>query len=203
MLNTYSNRVSENPVSSVRKLGNREIEALHASRIAPEALRSCSVWLHNIRSMHNVGSVFRTCDAFGVGMILLSGFTPAPPRPEISKAALGADEYVPWLYFNAPEDVLRWLNENRFTLCSIEQTTASASIFTLHSINRAQKTCFLFGNEVNGIDESLLAKSQHVFDIPQFGRKHSLNIAVSAGIVLFQYLSGFYSHAGDAENSCK
>jgi tRNA G18 (ribose-2'-O)-methylase SpoU len=173
-----------------RKLGNREIEMLHASRTAPSALAECIVWLHNIRSMHNVGSVFRTCDAFGIGTVALSGFTPAPPRPEISKAALGADAFVSWIHEENAENMLNRLRVAKYTLCAIEQTTASKPIFALRSINTpAQKICFLFGNEVNGVDEALIREAEHVFEIPQFGKKHSLNVSVSAGVVLFQYLS--------------
>lgn len=172
------------------KLGNREIASLHASRELPESMRQCCVWLHDIRSMHNVGSVFRTCDAFGIGSLILSGFTPTPPRPEISKAALGADEFVPWLHFDTKESVLEKLTKENYALCAIEQTKASRSILQLRYLNPAQKVCFLFGNEVQGIEDALLAQCNHFFEIPQFGQKHSLNVSVSAGVVLFQYLSG-------------
>ncbi len=173
-----------------RKLGNREIELRHASRNAPPELSHCVVWLHNIRSMHNVGSVFRTCDAFGIGTVALSGFTPVPPRPEISKAALGADAFVPWICEENAENMLKRLRDAEYTLCAIEQTTASKPIFALRSVNTpAKKLCFLFGNEVNGVDDALLKEAEHVFEIPQFGKKHSLNVSVSAGVVLFQYLS--------------
>lgn len=179
------------PVEPSRlKLSNRDIESLHASRPFPSALKQSVVWLHNIRSMHNVGSVFRTCDAFGIGTIILSGFTPSPPRPEISKAALGADLFVPWKCIESIEDVIAELRRTEYILCAIEQTTVSRPIFELRSLNPAENLCFLFGNEVHGVEEKLLMEADYCFEIPQFGKKHSLNVSVSAGIVLFQYLSG-------------
>lgn len=130
-----------------------------------------------------MGSVFRSADSFGISRIILSGYTPQPPRPEISKTALGADEYVPWSYYNNVDYVLGFLRGDNYRLIGFEQTTESIDIHEFVLDNRP--VCLILGNEISGIDDELLPHLDVVVEIPQYGRKHSLNVSVAAGIGMF------------------
>ncbi|MCC5925308.1 MAG: TrmH family RNA methyltransferase [Bacteroidetes bacterium] len=136
--------------------------------------------------MHNVGSAFRTADAMGIRGLLLSGYTPCPPRAELSKTALGAEETVSWFFKNDPEECVHMLKEQGYDLVSLEQTVVSIPIHEF-VIPSSKKICLLLGNEITGVDESLIIQSQHVVEIPQYGNKHSLNVSVAAGIALFAF----------------
>ncbi len=142
--------------------------------------------LDNVRSMHNVGSIFRTADAFRVAHIYLCGITAQPPHKEIEKTALGATQSVNWSYHISTEDVVKELSNNDFQIISVEQTRES-TFLSDYEPNIKQKTAFIFGNEVMGIEQSIVNLSDKVLEIPQLGTKHSLNIAVSAGIVIWHY----------------
>jgi len=141
--------------------------------------------LDNIRSMHNVGSVFRTADAFLIEAICLCGYTPQPPHRDIHKTALGATETVDWLYYNNTVDAVNDLKLRGYTVYGIEQTVDSISLekFTLAD---GQKLAIVFGNEVEGVNADVLKLCDGSIEIPQFGMKHSLNISVAAGIVLWE-----------------
>lgn len=166
-----------------RKRSIRELSAWHASRTPDAVLRGTVLWLHDIRSLHNVGSVFRTADGFGIAEIWLSGFSPTPPRPEIHKTALGADQTVPWRHFPTADEALQRIRqENRFLL-AIEQTTDAADLRSI--IIPPRPLVVALGNEVLGIQDIILQAADTVVEIPQFGRKHSLNVSVAAGVVLF------------------
>lgn len=171
-----------------RKWSIRELAALHASRQAPEQLPDTVLWLHDIRSLHNVGSVFRTADGFGIRQIFLSGYTPTPPRPEIHKTALGADKSVPWTYFPTAEAALAAIRDEGRILLAIEQTTDAEPLHRV-TIDPGTRLCVVFGNEVTGLDDDVLAAADRVVEIPQFGKKHSLNVSVAAGIVCFGLFS--------------
>jgi tRNA G18 (ribose-2'-O)-methylase SpoU len=171
-----------------RKWSIRELARRHAEHSAPDQLTSTVLWLHNIRSMHKVGSVFRSADGFGIGEIWLSGHTPTPPRPEIHKTALGADKSVPWRYFAQASDVVAELHQQNRLLIGVEQTTDSIPLQDL-VLDPSRPICVVFGNEVTGLDEDVLAQADIVTEIPQFGKKHSLNVSVAAGIVLFGLFS--------------
>ena len=145
------------------------------------------IWLHNIRSMHNVGSALRTADAFAIRTVFLSGYTPAPPRPEISKTALGAENSVDWKHSENPDVFLKWCRSNSYTLAGIEQVHGSHPL-TKYRTSDDARICLLFGNEVTGIDPELLGHCNPVLEIPQFGKKHSLNISVSLGIACYHFL---------------
>lgn len=134
-----------------------------------------------------MGAAFRCCDAFGVGKIILSGFTPIPPRPEITKTALGAEESVSWQYVKDIFTEIKNLKQNGYILAGIEQTTEALPLHT-DLIYRNGRSVFFFGNEVTGLDEELLPLMDMCLEIPQFGTKHSLNISVTVGIVLYQRL---------------
>lgn len=171
----------------MKKLTTKEIFERNQQRTVPEGFKNTKIWLHNIRSMHNVGSAFRTADAFGISEIILSGYTPVPPRPEISKTALGAEEFVYWSYADDIRQKIQALRKQGYQLTGMEQTTESRLITDFHPAD-AGEMCFLFGNEVTGLDDDLLLQCDHSVEIPQYGRKHSFNVSVSIGIVLYDWL---------------
>ncbi|MEY3059827.1 MAG: hypothetical protein RL000_1179 [Bacteroidota bacterium] len=158
-------------------------------RLSKEAFQDAEksplvVILDNVRSMHNVGSVFRTCDAFLVEKIYLCGFTPIPPHREIQKTALGATETVAWEAIVSTTDLIKQLKENGYQVYAIEQTHNSIALDAfsppIHS-----KIALVFGNEAEGVSEDAIKSCNGSIEIPQFGSKHSFNISVSAGIVLW------------------
>lgn len=140
--------------------------------------------LDDVRSMHNVGSTFRTADAFAATGIWLCGFTPAPPHRDIHKTALGATETVSWQYFKDAMDAAQQAKENGFKLLAVEQVTDSSSLEHLNW--NGEHIALVFGNEVTGVDDRILAIADGCIEIPQFGAKHSLNISVSVGVVLWE-----------------
>src|SRR4051794_22926663 len=141
--------------------------------------------LDNIRSMHNVGSVFRTADAFLLEGICLCGYTPQPPHRDIHKTALGATETVDWIYVPSALEAVLQLKERDYKAFAIEQTDRSISLEKFHA-EPDEKIAVLFGNEVDGVSNDVLKICDGSIEIPQFGMKHSLNIAVAAGIVLWK-----------------
>ena len=143
------------------------------------------VVLENIRSMHNVGSVFRTADAFLLTAIYLCGYTPQPPHRDIHKTALGATETVEWKYFAKAVDALRDLRQEGFSIFAVEQVEQSVPLQKFDSF-KYPKLAVVFGNEVSGVGEEVLQACNGCIEIPQLGMKHSLNISVAAGIVLWE-----------------
>lgn len=141
--------------------------------------------LENIRSMHNVGSVFRTADAFLIEAIYLCGYTAQPPRKEIEKTALGATDTVSWKYFSSAKDAIRELKNNGFKVFAVEQADKSVSLQKLQEM-QINKIAVVFGNEVTGVETETILLCDGCIEIPQFGMKHSLNISVAAGIVLWE-----------------
>lgn len=171
-------------MSDIFKLDTTQIAAQNAERIQPGGFGESIIWLHNIRSMHNVGSAFRSADAFGVKMLILSGYTPSPPRAEISKTALGADEYVNWQYFSGHEEAYNYLKNLGYHFIGLEQTSDSVPIYDL-PFGSDGRLCLVFGNEVTGIDDEILDCIDNFAEIPQYGKKHSLNVSVAVGIALY------------------
>lgn len=149
-----------------------------------EKLPVCLV-LDNVRSLHNVGSAFRTADAFRVEKIYLTGITGTPPHREIHKTALGATESVDWEYAEQPESVVKQLKAEGYKIVVIEQTDASTP---LHEFKRLkdEKLCLVFGNEINGVSDSVIQHADVALEIPQTGTKHSLNVSVCIGVVLWE-----------------
>ncbi len=146
------------------------------------------VVLDNVRSMHNVGSVFRTCDAFAIDTLYLCGITAQPPHRDIEKAALGATQSVHWQYTAQITTAIKELQAQGYTVLAIEQV--STSINLLHfKPSPTNKYAFVFGNEVNGISEEILPLVDGCIEIPQFGTKHSFNVSVTAAIVLWDVVS--------------
>ncbi len=143
------------------------------------------VLLDNVRSMSNVGSIFRTCDAFGVSELLLAGITPKPPHREIQKTALGATESVPWRSVQDIKSELNKLREGGYLICAIEQAEKSTNPENIQYKEHAG-VCLILGNEVTGVDQELINVSDMVSEIPQMGAKHSVNVAVAAGVVIWE-----------------
>jgi tRNA G18 (ribose-2'-O)-methylase SpoU len=144
------------------------------------------VVLDNIRSMHNVGSIFRTADAFLIEAIYLCGFTPQPPHRDINKTALGATETVEWKYFVTTIDAVSQLKKEGYFIYSVEQ--AEGSISLENGDFQQPKNALIFGNEVEGVNDEVLDASDACIEIPQLGSKHSLNVSVSVGIVLWKLI---------------
>ena len=145
--------------------------------------------LDNIRSGHNVGSVFRTADAFRVQKIFLCGHTCTPPHPEIYKTALGAEDTIPFEKSNSIVDCIENLRSNGYTIIGIEQTDNSSLLNDL-SIHKKNDYAIVLGNEVDGVQQEALDICDHIVEIPQEGTKHSLNISVAAGVVLWEFFKG-------------
>jgi tRNA G18 (ribose-2'-O)-methylase SpoU len=141
--------------------------------------------LDNIRSMHNVGSVFRTADAFLLEKIYLCGYTPQPPHRDINKTALGSTETVEWKYFDKTVDAVNTLKNDGYKIVAVEQVENSIAL-NKFSFDENSKLAVIFGNEVSGVDEEILKLCDNCIEIPQLGMKHSLNISVAAGIVLWE-----------------
>ena len=140
------------------------------------------VVLDNVRSMENVGSFFRTADAFRIEAIYLCGITARPPHREIHKTALGADESVEWRYFETTEEACKQLKSDGYRIFAVEQVENSIK---LDDFNTPGKSAYIFGNEVDGVDDAVLPYCEQAIEIPQEGTKHSLNVSVSGGIVMF------------------
>ncbi|MDQ3046427.1 MAG: RNA methyltransferase [Bacteroidota bacterium] len=175
----------------MRKLANAELERKSVEEFKGASKTPVIIVLDNVRSLNNVGSVFRTADAFLVEAVYLCGITGTPPHKEIQKTALGATESVTWKYFKTTLDAVADLKENDYIVYAIEQAQ-SAIMLNNFMPNKRQKLAIIFGNEVKGVEQEVIDASTDVIEIPQVGTKHSLNISVSVGIVmwdLFQKLN--------------
>lgn len=146
------------------------------------------VVLDNVRSMHNIGSIFRTSDAFAVEQICLCGISAQPPHREIEKTALGATQSVDWAYYGEVEEAVEQLKNNGYIVIAIEQAENS-TMLNKFTPAEGEKYALVFGNEVNGVSDDVMAKADDCIEIPQFGTKHSFNIVVSAGIVLWDFFA--------------
>ena len=144
------------------------------------------VVLDNVRSLHNVGSVFRTSDAFRVERIMLCGITATPPSAEIHKTALGAEDVVEWQYFESTMDAVAALRGAGYKIFSIEQCQGSIALQDFAAAS-GERYAVVLGNEVKGVQQSVVDASQGAVEIPQFGTKHSLNVSVSVGVILWHF----------------
>jgi 23S rRNA (guanosine2251-2'-O)-methyltransferase len=169
----------------MRKLLNEELNRKSVEEFKKSEKSPFIIILDNVRSHSNVGSVFRTADAFLTRAIYLCGITAQPPHREIRKTALGATESVAWKYYVKTEEAVRELKEEGYIITGIEQTAGSVSLQDV-KINKKEKYALIFGHEVNGVSQHLLDLCDMCVEIPQFGTKHSFNIAISAGIVLWE-----------------
>ena len=174
----------------MKKLSMDELNRLSTEEFKSAEKTKVVIILDNIRSMHNVGSVFRTSDAFAVEKIILCGITARPPHRDIEKSALGATASVVWEYEQSTLEAVQKLKEKGYQIISIEQTENSHTLedfeFSYH-----QPYAIIFGNEVDGVQQEVINQSNHCIEIPQFGTKHSFNVSVTAGIVMWQV---FISH---------
>lgn len=176
---------------SVQKLSAKEILDQNSARKAPGKMQQLVILLHDVRSMYNVGAAFRNADAFGIRKIYLSGFTPAPPRPEITKTAIGAEEFVSWSKVKDVTEQLRDLKRQEYQIIGLEQTDRSIPLTDYQPPGR-KKVCLVFGNEVTGLHEEILPAIDQFVEIPQYGHKHSLNVSVTVGVALYAFLQKYW-----------
>jgi 23S rRNA (guanosine2251-2'-O)-methyltransferase len=169
----------------MRKLGMDELNRKSVTEFKDSQKIPVIIVMDNIRSMHNVGSVFRTADAFLMQGIYLCGYTPQPPHRDINKTALGATETVDWKYFSTTAEAVKSLREDGYKILAVEQVENSLPLNQV-SAKSGEKLAVVFGNEVSGVDAAVLALCHGSIEIPQMGMKHSLNISVAAGIVLWE-----------------
>lgn len=173
-------------MSSTKKLKLEELGRIDVETFKQTQKIPLVVVMDNVRSMHNVGAVFRTADAFIVEKIILCGITPQPPHREIHKAALGATESVDWIYEKSISDALQNLKKENYQIIGIEQTSDSEMI-TEYAIDKDQKYALVLGNEVDGLSDEALSLYDKFLEIPQLGTKHSLNVSVCGGIVMWEF----------------
>ena len=168
----------------MRKLKNSELNRVDIKGYKSADKTPIIVVLDNIRSLNNIGSVFRTSDAFVIEKIYLSGITAKPPHKDIHKTALGATESVDWEYVEDTVELIEKLKKEKVKIVSIEQAD-NATMLQDFKIENNQKYAVVFGNEVKGVQQEVVSESDYCVEIPQFGTKHSLNISVSCGVVLW------------------
>jgi len=169
----------------MRKLSNEELNRKSVGEFRASPKSPFIVVLDNVRSLNNVGSVFRTADAFIIEALWLCGITATPPHREIQKTALGATESVAWRYFNNAYDAVCELRKMGYVIVSVEQTVGAVSL-DLFTPEEGRKYALFFGHEIRGVSENVVDASDFCIEIPQYGTKHSFNVAVSAGIVLWE-----------------
>lgn len=167
----------------------RKLKVTEMGRMSVESFREAEkvplvVVLDHVRSLYNVGSVFRTSDAFRLQGICLCGITATPPHPEIHKTALGAEDSVEWKYFQDTMDAVQWLREQGYTIMAIEQCEGSTKLQHF-KIEKSRKYAIVMGNEVKGVQQEVVDNCDGCIEIPQFGTKHSMNVSVTAGIVIW------------------
>ena len=191
----------------------RKLNILEMNRLTVDEFREAEklplvVVLDDVRSLYNVGSVFRTCDAFRVEAVYLCGITATPPHNEIHKTALGAEDSVAWRYFKTADEAVAELKRQNFTVYAVEQAEGSVKLpfsienpsskleksptsFILHSSSK-KGAALVLGHEVKGVSQSVVDACDGCLEIPQFGTKHSLNVSVAAGIVIWEFARHFY-----------
>ena len=172
----------------MRKLKNSELGRKSVNEYKKADKSPIIVVLDNVRSMNNIGSVFRTADAFLVKAVHLCGITAKPPHKDIHKTALGATESVPWKYYETTIETIKQLKDNGYIIISVEQAKEAISLGDF-IVKKGAKYALVFGHEVRGVAQEIVDLSDYCIEIPQFGTKHSFNISVSAGIVLWELLN--------------
>ncbi len=172
----------------MRKLKNSELHRLNVDEFKQADKTPLIIVLDNIRSLNNIGSVFRTADAFLVEKIYLCGITAIPPHKDIHKTALGATESVTWEYVKNTNEIIDDLKKEGVVIVSIEQAE-NATMLNEFIPDADKKYAIVFGNEVKGVDQDIVSTSHKIIEIPQFGTKHSLNISVSVGVVVWDLFS--------------
>ena len=175
----------------MRKLNNEELPRLTIDEFKQAYKMPIVVVLDNVRSCNNVGSIFRTSDALLVRKIFLCGITATPPDKEIHKTALGSESTVEWEYFKTTEEAVELLKHENYTIIAVEQVEGSISLNDFLPEDN-EKLALIFGNEVKGVQQEVVNSCDKTIEIPQFGTKHSFNIAVSAGIVIWDLFNKIY-----------
>lgn len=171
---------------NLRKLKITELNRLSAEEFKEAQKLPLVVVLDDVRSLHNIGSVFRTSDAFRVERIYLCGITAVPPHPDMHKTALGAEFSVDWIYVNNAVEAVDNLKNEGYMVYSIEQAEGSIMLDELE-LDKTKKYAVVLGNEVKGVNQEVINHSQGCIEIPQYGTKHSLNVSVTAGIVIWDF----------------
>ncbi|MDR0968980.1 MAG: RNA methyltransferase [Lentimicrobiaceae bacterium] len=167
----------------MRKLQTEELQRIDIESYKRVGKMPVVIVLDNIRSLSNVGSVFRSADAFRIEAVFLCGITACPPHREIQKTALGATESVSWSYFSTTQEAINFLKADSYTIFAVEQTDKST---LLNKFVPIEKSAYIFGNEIDGVDDKVLELCDGAIEIPQEGTKHSLNVSVCAGIVMWK-----------------
>jgi tRNA G18 (ribose-2'-O)-methylase SpoU len=176
----------------MRKLAITELPRLSVDEFKQTDKLPLVVVLDNVRSQHNVGAVFRTSDAYLIEAVYLCGITAVPPQPEIHKSALGAEFTVDWHYFAQTSEAVAHLKSEGYTVFAIEQAEQSLLLNDI-ALNKEAKYAVVLGNEVKGVQQSVVDQCDHCIELPQFGTKHSLNVSVTAGIVIWEFYKALTS----------
>jgi len=174
----------------IQKLSMDQLERMQPAAFRDSQKLPIVVVLDNVRSMHNVGSIFRTADAFLLEAIYLCGYTPRPPHRDIQKTALGATETVTWKAFDTAQEAIDALQKADYRLMAAEQATGSVPLQKT-DFRRGEKLAIIFGNEVEGVQQEIIDRCYGCIEIPQLGTKHSLNVSVAAGIVLWKLVEPY------------
>lgn len=169
-----------------RKLLNIELGRVSAEDYRKLPASGIVVVLDNIRSAHNVGSAFRTADSFKADKVILCGISAVPPSAEIHKSALGAENSVEWIHFDRTQDAIAALKDDGYAIVSIEQTVHSVKLNGFKPLP-GQKYALIFGNEVDGVQQEVVDASDFSLEVPQWGTKHSLNVSVTVGVILWHF----------------
>ena len=198
---TNASDSNQNPSLREGHRVGRKLRTIEMNRISVEEFWEAEklpliVVLDDVRSMYNIGSVFRTCDAFRVEAIYLCGITACPPHQEIHKTALGAEDSVRWRYFETAEQAVEQLHQDGYFVWSVEQCEGSTKLQDLNSnenpsLREGHRVGVIFGNEVKGVHQEVIDMSDGCLEIPQFGTKHSMNVSVTAGIVIWEFARRF------------
>lgn len=170
----------------MKKIKNSELNRKSISEFKNSKKLPIIIILENIRSAHNVGAVFRNSDAFIIEKIILCGITPVPPNRQINKTALGATDSIQWEYHKESNYIIKKLKQQGYSIISIEQVENSTHLNEF-KIKKYKKIALIFGNEINGVEQKTINISDEILEIPQYGTKHSLNISVCSGIVLWEF----------------
>ena len=171
----------------MKKLKNSELNRIDVKSFKSIKKTPLIVVLDNIRSLNNIGSIFRTCDAFLVSKIYLCGITAKPPNRKINKTALGSTDSVEWEYFKSTIKLIEKLKSESVKIWSIEQVERAQKLNDIEKIDSKLKHAIVFGNEIKGVDQKIIDISENTIEIDQYGTKHSLNVSVVAGIVIWKF----------------
>ena len=171
----------------MKKLKNSELNRIDVKSFKSIKKTPLIVVLDNIRSLNNIGSIFRTCDAFLVSKIYLCGITAKPPNRKINKTALGSTDSVEWEYFKSTIKLIEKLKSEGVKIWSIEQVEKAQKLNYIEKIDSKLKHAIVFGNEIKGVDQKIIDISKNTIEIDQYGTKHSLNVSVAAGIVIWKF----------------